>query len=461
MKVFLSGVAGTGMSSLAGLFKDKGYDVYGSDTAFYPPTGSILKKMGIKLFKGFSEQNIPDDVDFCIVGNIVSRGNPEAEYILNNKIRFYSMAEALNNFFIRGKESVVVAGTHGKTTISSFIAYLFRMFNLNPGYFIGGKPVDFDSNYSVGEGKYFISEGDEYETAFFDRSSKFLKYFPDIIILTSLEYDHLDFFKTEREYIDAFKNLVNQVPLNGMIISNNDYPMNRKVTEKSFPPVVTYGTSEGDFLISRIKKMPVGYGFTVTSDGKQMTFQTKLIGKYNIHNLVAGIITGIKIGIPMDVIKKGVESFNGVERRLRLIGEKDNTVFFEDFAHHPTSVKGVLESLKEMFPNKKLIALFEPGSWSLKNKMFEGKLSESLSVADEVRIKRPERMEKIPENERLSISNLTVFLEKSGVSTVVHENIGEFENFLKRIDTKGDNVVVVLSNGRFGFLPEKIGNMFN
>jgi len=243
MNVFLSGIAGTGMSSLAGLFKQKGENVSGSDVNFYPPVDKILEQMNVKLFSPYNAGNIPGDVDACVIGNIISRGNPEAEYILNNDIPYYSMAEALYEFFIKGKKSVVAAGTHGKTTISTFISYLLDYARLEPGFFIGGKPLDFDSNYSVGKGDYFVTEGDEYETSFFDRSSKFLKYHPLYLILSALEYDHLDFFPYESIYLKAFQNLVNQVPSKGLIVMNSDYPMNFKAVEKAFTPVVTYGTA--------------------------------------------------------------------------------------------------------------------------------------------------------------------------------------------------------------------------
>ncbi len=460
MKIFLSGIAGTGMSSLAGLFKEKGFEVYGSDIAFYPPVGPILKRMGVNIFEGFSEKNIPDNVDFCVVGNIISRGNPEAEFILNNKIKFYSMAEALKIFFIKDSVSIVASGTHGKTTISSFLAYLFTKGGVAPGYFIGGKPVDLNSNYSAGEGSCFISEGDEYETSFFDRSSKFLKYFPDILILSSIEYDHLDFFKTEREYKNAFRNLVNQVPSNGVIISNTDFQMNTDVVDGSISPVITYGSGSADYLIGDIKAESEGFEFTLKVKGNKLHFRTSLPGKYNIHNLTAGIITGLHMGISGQTIREAVEGFNGVERRLRKIGTKGNSVIYEDFAHHPTSIAEVLTSLKELYPDRKLTALFEPASWSLKNKYFEEKLASSLSIADEVMIRLPERLGKIKEEDRIDIEKLVKTIRNNGKSGSASKKISEFETFLNNISLKESRVIVILSNGNFGSLPLKAGEMF-
>ncbi len=461
MKVFLSGIAGTGMSSLAGLFREKGFDVYGSDVSFYPPTGPILKRMGVKIFEGYSEKNIPPDVDVCVIGNIISRGNPEAEFILNKKLKFYSMAEALKKFFISEKISVVVAGTHGKTTISSFLAFLFSAGGLDPGYFIGGKPVDLSSNYSSGGGDHFICEGDEYETSFFDRSSKFLKYFPDILILSSLEYDHLDFFKTEREYSSAFKNLVNQVPSGGLIISSSDNKMNGEVIKGSISPVVTYGTGNGDIIINDIIKHNEGFSFNIIRNGEKLPFVTNLPGKYNVHNLTAGIIAGIHVGIPLDTIRNAVEGFNGVERRLRKIGVKGDSVLYEDFAHHPTSIGEVLSSLKELYPGKILTALFEPASWSLKNSYFEERLTDSLSIADEIMIKIPKRISRVPEGERLNIDTLVDKLNARGKKGTAVEEISEFETFLKNIGLKDRRIIVLLSNGSFGSLPKKAEKLFS
>ncbi|MEN8222943.1 MAG: Mur ligase family protein [Acidobacteriota bacterium] len=460
MKVFLSGIAGTGMSSLAGLFKEAGFDVSGSDTAFYPPVGPMLKSAGITTFEGFSASNIPQDVDFCVIGNIISRGNPEAEFILNNKIKFYSMAAALKEFFIKDSISIVASGTHGKTTVSSFLAYLFSLWGADPGYFIGGKPVDLGSNYSTGKGKYFISEGDEYETAFFDRSSKFLKYFPDILIISSLEYDHLDFFRTETDYLHAFRNLVNQVPSGGTIIFNSDFSMAEDTLEGSISPRISYGKRDCDYTVGDIQPDPEGINFSLKSKDAELVFRTPLHGEYNVLNLSAGIIAGIHSGIPVSVIKDAVKGFNGVERRLRKIGTKDNSVLYEDFAHHPTSIREVLKSLKTLYPGKILTAFFEPASWSLKNKYFEDRLLESLSIADEVLIKAPVRMGKIPESKRINIEAIAEKLNSTGKKCDLTEKISDFETFLKNISHKDNRTIVILSNGSFDSLPSFAGELF-
>lgn len=449
MKVFLVGIGGVGMSSIAGLFYQNGYKVYGSDTNFYPPVDKILKKMNAKIFNSYDEKNIPDDIDFCVIGNIVSRGNPEAEYILNNDIKYYSMSEALYKFFINGKKSVVVAGTHGKTTISSFISHLFDHAGLKPGFFIGGKPLNFESNCSVGSGDYFVVEGDEYETSFFDRSSKFLKYHPFYLILTSLEYDHIDFFPDEDSYIKSFKNLVNQVPSNGMIIMNGDFEMNSKVVEKSFTPIITYGSKNADYLIKNIELKNNQYQFILKNQSNEMKFRTSLLGKYNIWNLSSGIILGLHLGIQEKVIREAVETFKGVDRRLRMINKVKNTLFLEDFAHHPTSIKNSLESLKELYPEKRIICLFEPRSWSLRRNFFQDRLVDSFLDSDEIIIKDVYNKEKIPINERLDVKKIKCELEKTGKRVLIFDNYGEFKEFLSEIDLEKDNLIVIISNGNF------------
>ena len=452
MKVFLSGIAGVGMSSIAGLFYQNGYEIYGSDTNFYPPVDKILKDMKAKIFDSYDEKNIPDDIDFCVIGNIVSRGNPEAEYILNNDIKYYSMAEALYKFFIRGKKSVVVAGTHGKTTISSFISYLFDYAGLKPGFFIGGKPLNFESNYSVGSGNYFVVEGDEYETSFFDRSSKFLKYHPLYLILTSLEYDHIDFFPDKDSYIKSFKNLVNQVPSNGIIVMNGDFEMNRKVVEKSFTRVITYGLKNTDYLIKNIELKNNQYQFVLRNQSNEIKFKTPLLGRYNIWNLSSGIILGLYLGIHEKVIREAVETFKGVDRRLVIINKLKNTLFLEDFAHHPTSIKSSLESLKELYPGKRIITLFEPRSWSLRRNYFQDRLRDSFLDSDEIIIKDVYHKEKIPINERLDLQKIKYELGKTGKRVLVFCDYEEIKGFLLEIDLEKDNLVVIISNGSFGGL---------
>lgn len=461
MKIFLNGIAGTGMSALAGLFTEKGFDVMGSDVNFYPPVDKILENMNARIFKPYDEKNIPEDVDFCVIGNVISRGNPEAEYILNNGIEYYSMAEALYKYFIKGKKSIAVCGTHGKTTISSFIAHLLQTAGEAPGFFIGGKPMNFPANYAVGTGDHFVTEGDEYETSFFDRSSKFLKYHPLYLVLSALEYDHLDFFPDESLYVKSFQNLVNQVPGNGLIILNNDYPMNRKVTEKAFTPVITYGKSDADYLIKNIEyeQQAGGYRFVLKHESKEASFSSKIHGRYNLWNMTAGIILAFHLGIPEKTIRQAVESFAGVERRLNIINRVGETIFIEDFAHHPTSIKNVLQSLRDVFPGKKLITLFEPRSWSLRRNFFQDRIAESLIDSDEIVIKDVYQKEKIPVKERLDVVRIKKELEEQNKKVLVVDDGEEIEKYVLQLNFAEPNLVVILSNGSFDNIPAFVKNI--
>jgi len=453
LKVFLSGIAGTGMSALAGLFTQKGFEVLGSDINFYPPVGDILKQMGVTIYRSFDAGNIPFDVDFCVIGNVISRGNPEAEFILNNGLEYYSMADALYRFFIKGKKGIVVSGTHGKTTISSFVAHLFEEAGTKPGFFIGGKPKNFSSNYAYSDSEYFVVEGDEYETSFFDRSSKFLKYHPWYLIISSLEYDHVDFFESEYRYLKSFKDLVNQVPGQGLIIANGDYQMTRQAVANAMTPVITYGAADASVTISDINLNEGYYTFSLNIDGEKLSFQTQLTGRYNIWNLCAGIILGLRCGFSLDRIQEATKTFMGVERRLTQINQLKNTIIFEDFAHHPTSIHYVLNSLKERFPEKRLICFFEPRSWSLRKNVFQDQLAKSLLQTDELVIKDVYQKGKILKEEQLDLKKLSDVLSSRGIKVEIFGKYEMIQDYLTQIDMSEPNCIVIISNGSFGDLP--------
>jgi UDP-N-acetylmuramate: L-alanyl-gamma-D-glutamyl-meso-diaminopimelate ligase len=449
-KVFLCGIAGTGMSALAGLFKQRGYKVSGSDSRFYPPVDRLLKDLDITLFQGFSEKNIPHDVDLCVIGNAVSRGNPEAEYILNQHLEYLSMAEALQRFFIKGKQSLVVAGSHGKTTTASFIAHVLACAGLRPGFFIGGKPCNFAANYQVGAGEHFVSEGDEYETAFFDRSAKFFKYRPDYLLITALEHDHLDFYSSAESYLRSFQNLVNQVPGQGRIIYNGDYEMARQAVSRPFTPLISYGRPPADCEISAIHPSRGGYDFFLKRAGVSRQYHTSLSGPYNVWNLTAGILLADEMNLPEAVVRQAVATFQGVERRLSVLGQVQNTLFIEDFAHHPTAIAQVLKGLPDSYPGRKIVVIFEPRSWSLRRNFFQDLLPTSLAYADEIVIKDVYDKEKIPATERLGIGKLKADLEARGKKVHVCEDFEEIKRFVAAMDFARSQVLILLSNGDVG-----------
>jgi len=446
-RVFLCGIAGTGMSALAGLFQQKGYDVLGSDSRFYPPVDQLLGNLGVTLFEGFAAGNIPAKVDFCVIGNAISRGNPEAEAILDRRLEYFSMAEALQRYFIHGKRSVVVAGSHGKTTTASFVAHLLDVAGLRPGFFIGGKPIDFSANYRLASGEFFISEGDEYETSFFDRSAKFFKYRPELLLITALEHDHIDFYPTEESYLQSFRNLVNQVPGSGRIIVNGDYEMARRAVERAFTPVVFYGGKGNAREITALRPSRGGYDFTLKNGRLRRTFHSPLPGPYNAWNLVAGILLADELGLPGAAVEKAAATFRGVERRLSLLGTVQRTVFLSDFAHHPTAIAQVLGGLPDSYPGHRIVVVFEPRSWSLRRNFFQERLPASLALADEIIIKDIFEKEKIPPAQRLSLDSLRSGLEAKGKRVQVLADFGAIREYMGSLDLGRSQVVILLSNG--------------
>ncbi len=446
-KVFLCGIAGTGMSALAGLFKEQGCSVFGSDSRFYPPVDRLLAELGVTLFQGYDAKNIPADIDLCIIGNAISRGNPEAEFILDRRLEYLSMAEALQRFFIRNKRSVVIAGSHGKTTTASFVAHLLDSAGLRPGFFIGGKPFNFPANYRSAAGDYFVSEGDEYETSFFDRSAKFFKYRPELLLITALEHDHIDFYPTAETYLQSFRNLVNQVPGSGRIIVNGDYEMAHRAVERSFTPVIFYGRRGNTFEIIDLRPCRGGYDFILKSGDTRRRFFSPLPGPYNIWNLAAGIILAGELGLADAMVEKAVASFQGVERRLTVLGETGGTVFLSDFAHHPTAIAQVLRGLPDVYPGHRIVAVFEPRSWSLRRNFFQGQLPASLAHADEIIIKDVYEKERIPATERLSLAAIKSDLEALGKRVHVFDDFKGIQRHIGEMDLAQSQVVILLSNG--------------
>jgi UDP-N-acetylmuramate: L-alanyl-gamma-D-glutamyl-meso-diaminopimelate ligase len=446
-RVFLCGIAGTGMSALAGLFQQQGWQVLGSDSRFYPPVDRLLADMGVTLFAGFAAGNIPDPVDLCVIGNAIGRGNPEAEAILDRRLEYLSMAEALQRFFIHGKRSIVVAGSHGKTTAASFVAHMLDVAGLRPGFFIGGKPVDFPANYRLAAGDFFVSEGDEYETAFFDRSAKFFKYRPELLLITALEHDHVDFYPTEESYLRSFRNLVNQVPGSGRIIVNGDYEMARRAVEHAFTPVVFYGGRGNAAEITDVRPSGGGYDFSLSAGASARRYHAPLPGPYNVWNLAAGILLGRELGLAEKTIDRALASFHGVERRLEVVRRVRNTVFLSDFAHHPTAIDAALRGLRDSHPGSEVVAVFEPRSWSLRRNFFQDRLPASLAHADEILIKDVFEKEKIPAGERLDLAAVSSALENLGKRARVFPSFEAIEDFLGAMDFSRARVVVLLSNG--------------
>ena len=451
-RVYLIGICGTGMSALAGLLNEKGYVVGGSDKACYSPIKDEIEKLNLKIYKGFSQKNIEDfKPELIIIGNIVGRGNPEGEFVLNEGYEFMSMPEALYNFFLKDKERIVVAGTHGKTTTVSFLAYSFEKAGFNPGFFIGGIPSDFEKNYKLGDGKFFIVEGDEYETSFFDKYSKFFHYFPTTLILKPLEYDHIDIFSSEEEYLKAFKFLLREVPSEGEVFFPSSSKKAMSLIPFSFSKNIIYGKRKKDDISYKLKKKSFPYVFEVIINKQSLgDFKLNLVGEYNIENSLPSIYLLYKNGIEVEKIKEIISSFKGVKRRQEILFDSEKITLIDDFAHHPTAIKKTIKSVKRSFPEKKLITIFEPASWSLRKNLFQSELSEALKETDIAYILDVKNKEKVKPSQRLNLRKLKSNLKKYGVEVVLFEgkrnNSKDVVEKMKKDIVSGKFAIMLISN---------------
>ena len=445
------------MASLAGLLKQRGFKVTGSDAAAYPPMSDFLASIGISILQPYSEANLKPRPDMVIVGNAISRGNPELEYVLDERIFFRSMPDILHELFLRTRQPLVVAGTHGKTTTTSMLAWIFQSAGKDPSFLIGGIAENFGSSFAIRQGKHFIIEGDEYDTAFFDKGPKFLHYFPQAIILTSVEFDHADIYADLDAVKLAFKRLVNLVPRKGSIIA---YDANENVTEciaKALCPVERYGFREGSFWrIINLRFEGDRTKWSVLRDGVEpVDFEFALAGEYNVLNATAAAAMAANYGIEPEAIVEALKSFKSVKRRLEIKAEIDGITIIDDFAHHPTAIAATLGALRVRYPGARLWAIFEPRSNTLRRKVLERELVSSLAVADEVVITPIFKPEAVPEHERLTTSAVVDGIQDAGKSARELADADEIVATVAREMRTGD-VVAILSNGGFGGIYEKL-----
>src|SRR4051812_22880108 len=402
--VHLIGICGTAMASLAALLQERGYRVTGSDTAAYPPMSDFLRARGIKILEQYAADNLKERPDVVVVGNAISRGNVELEVVLNERIPMRSLPQTLHEDFLAGRESLVVAGTHGKTTTTSMLAWIFETAGLRPSCLVGGIAENFGSSFALNDTKHFIIEGDEYDSAFFDKGPKFLHYFPDAAILTSVEFDHADIYKDLDAVKTAFKRLVNLVPQRGRIIA---YDGNANVAEcvaKAFCPVELYGFSEhAAWQITDLHFATEMTTWRVLKNGREWAWLSfALAGEYNVLNATAAAALAAGYGVGIGSVSKALARFKSVKRRMEVKARVNGITIIDDFAHHPTAVSETLKALRTRYPQARLWAVCEPRSNTLRRKIFEAELAESLAIADEAIITSIFKPEAIAENERLS-----------------------------------------------------------
>src|SRR6478735_8781795 len=412
----LIGICGTAMASLAGMLKQRGYRVTGSDAAAYPPMSDFLASLDIPVAQPFAAANLEPRPDMVVVGNAIARGNPELEYILDQRLPFCSLPQILHDEFLRGKEVLVVAGTHGKTTTTSMLSWIFHSAGVQPSFLIGGIAENFGSSFQLGQGKHFILEGDEYDTAFFDKGPKFLHYFPDAIILTSVEFDHADIYKDLDAVETVFKRLVNLVPGRGRIVAFDMGESMARCIAKAFCPVERYGsTPRATWQIRDLRLDSTRTSWTVLQNEKPWSdFEFALAGEYNVLNATAAAALASGCGIPKEQIAAALKTFKSVKRRLEVRAQVNGITIIDDFAHHPTAIAGTLKALRSRYPDARLWAILEPRSNTLRRNVFQNELARSLAIADEVVVANVFKSDSIPESERLDLLTVAAAIQKEG-----------------------------------------------
>jgi UDP-N-acetylmuramate: L-alanyl-gamma-D-glutamyl-meso-diaminopimelate ligase len=456
---YFIGICGTAMATLAAMLKRRGIEVSGSDHDMYPPMSDFLAAEGIPTASGYRPDHITPDLDFVIVGNAISRGNVELEEVLDRKIRYYSLPEAIRDHFLWGSRSIVIAGTHGKTTTTALTGWVLTHGGVDPSVLVGGIARNFGSqgsSYRMGQGRDFVIEGDEYDSAFFDKTAKFLKYLPDIAVVNNVEFDHADIYDDLNAVTMAFRRLVNLVPRHGLLLVGADSAGALALKSSAVSRVATFGTAGGvDWQADDIEAASTSTRFRVRKGGRPFgAFEVPLLGAHNVRNALAAIAVASEIGIGADRVAEGLRLFAGVKRRLEVIGRADGVTVYDDFAHHPTAVAETLSGLRASNPASRIWAVFEPRSASSCRRVFQDAFARAFTAADEVLV-APVFRSTLPEGERLSVPRLVRDVNHSGGSAREADSIDDIIAAIVREHRAGD-LVVIMSNGGFGGIHEKL-----
>lgn len=455
--IHVMGIAGTAMAALAGMLHDAGYRVTGSDKAIYPPMSTYLEGLGIPVMEGFVAKNLVPPPDLIVVGNVVRAVYEEAAAMVERDLPYCSFPEALGLLFLKGAHNIVVAGTHGKTTTTSITAWLLDHAGLKPGFLVGGIAKNFDRTARTGAGTHFVIEGDEYDTAFFDKGPKFLHYRPTTAIVTSVEFDHADIYRDLDHVKESFRKLVALVPAGGLVIARADHATVRDVLEGAACDVWEYG--EGRTWDGRVEDVDTTRGvmkFAVLRDGKALgTFESVLVGEHNLYNQVAAAAAATRAGLKPEQIARGFATFQGVKRRQEVIGEPGRVTVIDDFAHHPTAVRETLAALRLRFGPRRLWAIFEPRSATSRRAVFQEAYASAFGEADRVVIAEPFDQARIAEDERFHSDRLVAGLTARGVEAMLGADVEQIAATVAA-QAHPHDVVAVLSNGGFGGLHQKL-----
>ena len=440
------------MASVAGAMKDKGFEVTGSDQNVYPPMSTFLAGKGIEAINGYAEANLHHKPDLVVIGNAISRGNPEAEVALERRLRYCSLPELLREYFIRGRRSLVVTGTHGKTTTTSLLAWVFEHNGLHPSFLIGGIPNNFSQGARFTDSEWFIIEGDEYDTAFFDKRSKFVHYLPEVVLLNNLEFDHADIFSSLADIQTSFKRLINIIPRNGQLLANGDDPNIAPLLDGTHCPVKRFGLGEHNAVRAfNLKLGPTASEFEIPS----ARFHIDLVGELNVRNALAVIACAKHCGLKNSQIQSAFSSFRGIKRRMEVRGIAGGVTIIDDFGHHPTAIRETLKALRLKFPTQKIWAVFEPRSNTTRRNVFQAELATAFADANSVVVSQVAKLEQLKPEERLNPEQLMRDIQATGKPTAYLADVNGIVEHLTN-GVQGGDVICVFSNGGFGGIHGKL-----
>ena len=440
------------MGSVAAALQERGFKVTGSDENVYPPMSIFLEKKGIALKEGYRAENIPIGTDVVVIGNAIRRGNPEVEAVLSRKLLYLSLPEVLRNYFLRGRHNLVVTGTHGKTTTTALLAWIMEKAGRKPGYLIGGLPKNLGQGARLNDSKYFVIEGDEYDSAFFDKRSKFIHYLPELLIVNNIEFDHADIFNNLAEIKLSFRRLLNIVPQNGMVLLNGDDPSCVEVAKDCLAPMIEVGFSKN--CAQRIRDVAYsarGSRFKLGED----VFEIPLIGEFNVRNAAMAAIAARFYDVPKTKIDNAFKSFSGIARRQEVRGEVRGVKVIDDFGHHPTAIAHTLQALRRRYRGHRLWAVFEPRSNTTRRAVFQQQLPDALKLADGVLMAQVAKLEQIPEKERLNPKAVVDSIAKAGRPAFYEKDAAAIVDRIVPM-LRAKDVVVVFSNGGFDNIHEKL-----
>jgi UDP-N-acetylmuramate: L-alanyl-gamma-D-glutamyl-meso-diaminopimelate ligase len=450
--VHFVGICGTAMASAAAAMQEKGVKVTGSDQNVYPPMSTFLAERKIDVISGYAERNLAHKPDLVVIGNAISRGNPEAEYVLDHKLPYCSLPELLKHFFIRGKRSLVVSGTHGKTTTTSLLTWVFEHNGLNPSYLIGGIPTNLGQGARFTDSEWFIIEGDEYDTAFFDKRSKFVHYLPEVAIINNVEYDHADIFPNLDAILTSFKHFIRLVPRNGLLLGNGDDPVLAPLLNVNHCPVKRFGLDAEN----AVHAFNMRYGPTATEfEIPSFKFHINLVGELNVRNALAVVACAKHCGLKNQQIQAAFDTFKGIKRRMEVKGIAGGITVIDDFGHHPTAIRETLRALRIRYPQQKMWAVFEPRSNTTRRNVFQAELAASFADANAVVVAQVARLEQLAPADRLDPERLMSDLRGAGKEAAY---LPDADSIVTELGNKaqGGDVVCVFSNGGFGNIHSKL-----